>query len=60
MFLKELTKKCFITITYYQNGSLETCKGCVCKLDLHQQTLSLKDEHQKVFSIRLFDIKEIH
>jgi hypothetical protein len=59
MFLKELTKNCFITITYFQNGSFETCKGRVCKLDLHQQTISLKDEQQKVFSIYLSSIKEI-
>ncbi|WP_028402244.1 YolD-like family protein [Ectobacillus panaciterrae] len=60
MFLKELTKDRLITITYYQNGSLQTCKGRVCNLDLHQQTLFLKDEQQKVFFIRLADIKEIH
>jgi hypothetical protein len=60
MILKELTKNRLITINYYQNGLLQTCKGRVCNLNLHQQTLSLKDEQQKVFSIRLSGIKAIH
>ncbi|MFC3884458.1 YolD-like family protein [Bacillus songklensis] len=60
MILKELTKNRIITINYYQNGSLQTCKGRVSNLNLDQQTLSLKDEQQKVFSIRLSGIKAIH
>ncbi|WP_028403163.1 YolD-like family protein [Ectobacillus panaciterrae] len=60
MILKELTKKRVLTIDYYKNGSLQTCKGRVCNLDLYEQTLSLKDEQQKVFSIRLSGIKDIH
>ena len=60
MFLKELTKSCLITITYYQNESLQICKGRVCHLNVHQQTLSVEDEQQKVFMIRLSDIKDIH
>ncbi|AMM93559.1 YolD-like family protein [Peribacillus sp. NPDC060186] len=60
MFLKELSKNCLMTITYYQNESLQICKGRICNLDLHQQTLSLKVEQQKVLTIRLSGIKEIH
>ncbi|MDQ0201300.1 YolD-like family protein [Neobacillus ginsengisoli] len=59
MFLKELTKT-EITITYYENGSLQTCNGRVCTLDLKKQTLSLKDKQQKKLSIRLADIRKIH
>lgn len=60
MILKALRTKLPITISYYQNGALKTCKGRVCNLNLHDQTLSLKDEQEKVFSIRLAGIKEIH
>ena len=60
MILKALRKNSVLTINYYKNGLLQTCKGRVCKLDLHQQTLSLKDEQQKIFSIRLSGIKEIY
>lgn len=60
MILKALTRNDIITINYYQNGSLQTCKGLVYNLNLHQQTLSLKDEQQKVFSIHLSSIKTIH
>lgn len=60
MFLKELTKNRLITITYYQNELLQICKGRVCNLNVHQQTLSVEDEQQKVFTIRLSDIKDIH
>lgn len=60
MFLKELTKNCLITITYYQNESLQVCKGHVCSLNVQQQTLSVEDEQQKVFTIHLSDIKNIH
>jgi YolD-like protein len=60
MFLKELTQNKDITITYYENGSLQTCEGRVCNLDLQQQMLSLKDKEQKNFSIRLSGIRKIH
>ncbi|MBZ5748909.1 YolD-like family protein [Metabacillus rhizolycopersici] len=59
MILKELTKIHFITITYYKDGVLQTCKGRVHKLDLYEQTVSLKDENHQVCSIRLSGIKEI-
>ncbi|RBW68513.1 YolD-like family protein [Bacillus taeanensis] len=60
MFLKELTKNRFITIHYHKDGILQTCKGLVYNLDLYEQALLLKDESQKVCSIRLSEIKEIH
>ncbi len=59
MFLKALTKNGYITITYYENGSLLTCNGRVCLIDLHKQTLLLKDKQQKNLSIRLSVIKKI-
>jgi DNA-binding transcriptional LysR family regulator len=59
MILKELTKSRLITINYYKDGLLLTCKGRVNNLDLFQQTLSLRDENQQVYSIRLSSIKEI-
>lgn len=60
MILKALRTKLPVTINYYQNGSLKTCKGRVCNLNLNNQTLSLKDEHENVFSIRLAGIKDIY
>ncbi|MCM3771401.1 MULTISPECIES: YolD-like family protein [Priestia] len=60
MFLKEFTKKCPITLDYYNNGSLETCRGRVCTLDLNQQLLYLRDDQQNVFPIQLSSIKAIH
>jgi hypothetical protein len=60
MFLKELTKSCLITITYYQNESLQICKARVCHLNVHQQTLSVEDGQRKILTIRLSDIKDIH
>ncbi|MFC0472685.1 YolD-like family protein [Halalkalibacter kiskunsagensis] len=59
MFLKELAKNRFITIIYFQNGSLKTCKGRVYKLDFYKQTVNVKNEQQKAISIRLSSIKEI-
>ncbi|PEY37230.1 hypothetical protein CN354_13620 [Bacillus cereus] len=60
MFLRKLAKNHLMTIVYYQSGFLKTCKGKVCNLDLHQQTLILINEQHKAFSICLSDIKEIH
>lgn len=60
MILKALRTKLPITIDYYQNGVLKTLTGRVCNLNLNEQTLSLKDDKEKVFSIRLAGIKEIY
>lgn len=49
-----------ITIDYFTNGILQTIKGRVYCLNLRDQLLSLKDEKQKVFSIRLSGIREIY
>ncbi|MBR8645687.1 YolD-like family protein [[Brevibacterium] frigoritolerans] len=53
-------KKGITTIIYYKEGVLKTCKGQLHKLNLNEQTLSLKDENQKIFSIRLSRIMEIY
>ncbi|NGY85123.1 YolD-like family protein [Bacillus megaterium] len=58
--MESIKKKGVITINYYQNGLLQTCKGRVSKLNLHDQTLSLEDEQHNIFSIRLSGITEIH
>ena len=60
MILKALRKKGIVTVNYYQNGLLQTCKGRVNNLNLHNQTLSLEDEQHNIFSIRLSGIIEIH
>ncbi|MDP4085505.1 MAG: YolD-like family protein [Bacillota bacterium] len=60
MFLKKLTQNSPITIDYYKNGDIKTCKGLVYRLDLNEQILSLKDEKQKAISIRLSGIKQIY
>ncbi|UZD44900.1 YolD-like family protein [Peribacillus frigoritolerans] len=60
MILKSLKKEGITTITYYNKGLLKTCKGSMHKLNLNDQTLSLKDENQNIFSIRLSGIKEIY
>ncbi|WP_312036059.1 YolD-like family protein [Priestia aryabhattai] len=60
MILKALRKNGAVTINYYKNGLLQTFKGKIQRLDLTDQTLSLKDEQQNTFSIRLSGIKEIY
>lgn len=60
MFLKKLIKNGLVTINYYKNGSLQTCKGRVYNLNLHEQTLSLKDEKQNIFFIHLSGIEDIY
>jgi DNA-binding transcriptional LysR family regulator len=59
MILKELTKSRLITINFYKDGLLQTCKGRVYNLDLFQQTLSLKGENQQIYTISLSSIREI-
>ena len=58
MFLKELTKKGFITIDYSRDGLSQSIRGRVYRFDVSKQTLLLKDENQQVFSIQLFLYKE--
>jgi len=60
MFLKKLIKKGSVTVNYYENGSLQTCKGHVYNLNLHEQILSLRDEKQNIFFIRLSGIEDIY
>ncbi|WP_312470309.1 hypothetical protein [Neobacillus sp.] len=60
MYLKKLTENRMITIDYFTNGILQTIKGRVYCLNLREQLLSLIDEKQRVFSIRLSGIREIY
>ncbi|WP_110113111.1 YolD-like family protein [Bacillus sp. CGMCC 1.16541] len=60
MILKALRKEGLITVNYYKDGLLQTIKGRVHHLNLSEQTLSLKDENENVFSVRLSGIKEIY
>ncbi|HZH60904.1 MAG TPA: YolD-like family protein [Metabacillus sp.] len=61
MILKGLTKNknSFVTIIYFQNGSLKTCKGRVFKLNDYNQTINVINEKQNAISIRLSSIKGI-
>lgn len=60
MFLKKLTENKPITIDYDKNGAVETIRGRVYKLNLIEQILSLKDDKQKLFTIRLSGIRQIY
>jgi hypothetical protein len=60
MILRKLTTNRLIIVDYFNKGLLQTSKGYVCNLDLNDQILSLKDEQQRVYFIRLSGIKEIH
>ncbi|MCL6571933.1 MAG: YolD-like family protein [Bacillus sp. (in: Bacteria)] len=60
MFLKKLSENRMLTIDYFTNGVLKTIKGRVYRLNLREQMLSLKDEKQKAFSIRLSGIRQIY
>ena len=59
MFLKEFTKSHIITINYYKDGVLQASRGRVYNLDPYEQTVSLKDENQQVYAIRLSGIRSI-
>ncbi|WP_445489622.1 YolD-like family protein [Niallia sp. 03133] len=59
MVLKELGRNRLIIINYYKNGFLESCKGYIQKLNLHDQTIYLKDEKQNVLNIQLSWIHDI-
>ncbi|MCM3791885.1 YolD-like family protein [Priestia megaterium] len=60
MILKALKKNKHVTVNYYENGLLQTFKGKIQNLNLTDQSLSLRDEKQNIFSIRLSGIKEIY
>jgi hypothetical protein len=60
MYLKKLTENKLITIDYDFNGTIQTFKGRVFHLNLLEQILSLKDEKQQLFSIRLSCIRDIY
>ncbi|WP_427127513.1 YolD-like family protein (plasmid) [Priestia megaterium] len=60
MFLKKLIKNGSVTVHYYENDSLQTCKGRVYNLNLHEQILSLKDEKQNILFINLSGIEDIY
>ncbi|MDQ0200171.1 hypothetical protein J2S10_003354 [Neobacillus ginsengisoli] len=58
--MKKLTENRLVTIVYYSNGAIKTFKGRVYRLNLLEQILSLKDDKQKSFSIRLSGIRHIY
>jgi len=60
MILKALRKNQPLTISYYENGLLQTFRGQVYNLNWIEQTLSLEDEHEEILSIHLSGIKEIY
>ena len=60
MFLKKLAQSGLITIDYVKNGALQTLKGRVHNLNLRDQIISLKDENQNSFTIRLSGIKNVY
>lgn len=60
MFLKKLAGRNLVTIDYDKNGISQTVKGRVYYLNLREQMLSLKDEHQNSFSIRLSGIRKVY
>lgn len=60
LFLKKLSVNKLISIDYYSNGSLKTIKGRVYKLDPIKQSLLLKDETHKPFTIQLSGIRQIY
>lgn len=60
MYLKKFTENKTITIDYDKNGALKTFKGRVYSLNLKEQILSLVDEQQKTFSLKLSGIRNIY
>lgn len=60
MFLKKLIKDNMITIDYDRNGTIQTIKGQVYGINSNEQILSLKDEKQKILTIKLSDIRRIY
>jgi hypothetical protein len=60
MFLKKLAENRDITIDYHANGTVQTLKGRISKLNLREQILFLKDQKQKIYPIRLSGIVKIH
>ncbi|MCM3767000.1 YolD-like family protein [Bacillus sp. FJAT-29814] len=60
MYLKKLTENNPITIDYYSNGSVKTIKGRVKGLSINEQLLSIINEKQESFTIRLSGIRRIH
>ncbi|MBO0961386.1 YolD-like family protein [Neobacillus sp. MM2021_6] len=60
MFLKKLSERKPVTIDYVKNGRSQTIKGRVYCLNLREQILSLKDEQQNSFTIRLSGIRKVY
>jgi hypothetical protein len=60
MFLKKLAQNKTVTIDYDKNGTVHTTKGRVFHLNLREQYLSLRDEKQKTYSIRLSGIRKVY
>ncbi|EKN71615.1 hypothetical protein BABA_00380 [Neobacillus bataviensis LMG 21833] len=60
MFLKKLSERKLVTIDYDKNGISQTIKGRVYCLNLREQILSLKDEQQNSFTVRLSRIRKVY
>ena len=60
MFLRKLAENKSVTIDYVKNGIVQTTTGRIYYLNLREQILSLKDEQQKSFSIRLSGIRKVY
>ncbi|MFJ7725305.1 hypothetical protein ACIQXV_03980 [Neobacillus sp. NPDC097160] len=60
MFLKKLAESKLVTIDYVKNGISQTIKGRVYRLNLREQMLSLKDEQQNSFTLRLSGIRKVY
>jgi hypothetical protein len=60
MFLNKLAQSGLITIDYVKNGALQTFKGRVHNLNLRDQIISLKDENQNPYTIRLSGIRNVY
>ncbi|MCM3186736.1 YolD-like family protein [Priestia aryabhattai] len=59
MFLKSLTSDDPLTITYYQDGLLKTYKGHIYKINTIDQLIFLKNDKEDLFSVHLYNIKDI-
>lgn len=60
MYLRKFIKNKMITVDYDMNGTIQTLTGQVYWINLKEQLLSLKDEKQKIVTIKLSGIRNIY
>jgi hypothetical protein len=60
MYLRKFVKNKMITVDYDMNGTIQTLTGQVYWINLKEQLLSLKDEKQKIVTIKLSGIRNIY